>query len=62
MGEFKKSGGFGRGGNHGRGFNRQGNPRTQRAEPRLGKSLAGLLFVSQSLCSWTNREQSSYDG
>jgi len=39
-----------------------GNPRTQRAEPRLGKSLAGLLFVSQSLCSWTNREQSSYDG
>src|SRR3989344_2269926 len=23
------------------------NPRTQRAEPRLGKSLAGLLFVSQ---------------
>src|SRR3989344_4890477 len=25
------------------------NPRTQRAEPRLGKSLAGLLFVSQSL-------------
>src|SRR3989344_5030398 len=34
----------------------------QRAEPRLGKSLAGLLFVSQSLHSWTNREQSSYDG
>jgi len=25
-------------------------------EPRLGKSLAGLLFVSQSLRSWTNRE------
>src|SRR3972149_12153602 len=40
----------------------KGNPRTQRAEPRLGKSLAGLLFVNQSLCSWTNREQSSYDG
>ena len=40
---------------------RGGNPRTKRAEPRLGKSLAGLLFVSQSLCSWTNREQSSYN-
>ena len=37
-------------------------PRAQRAEPRLGKSLAGLLFVSQSLRSWTNREQSSHDG
>src|SRR3990167_3707698 len=42
-------------------INRGGNPRTKRAEPRLGKSLAGLLFVSQSLCSWTNREQSSYN-
>ena len=39
-----------------------GHPRTEKAEPRLGKSLAGLLFVNQSLCSWTNREQSSYDG
>ena len=43
-------------------INATGNPRTERAEPRLGKSLAGLLFVSQSLRSWTNREQSSYDG
>ena len=39
-----------------------GNPRTERAEPRLGKSLAGLRFVRQSQSSWTKREQSSYDG
>ena len=39
-----------------------GNPRTQRTEPRLGKSLAGLRFVRQSQSSWTKREQSPYDG
>ena len=39
-----------------------GNPRTEKAEPRLGKSLAGLRFVRQSQSSWTKREHSPYDG
>src|SRR3989344_9129971 len=52
MGEFKKSGGFGRGGNQGHGFNRQGG---QSDRPRFGGGKSGNPRPQRA-------EQSSYDG
>ncbi|MEK7066923.1 MAG: hypothetical protein AAB949_00940, partial [Patescibacteria group bacterium] len=39
-----------------------GNPRARQAEPRLGKSPRWTAVCNQSQSSWTNREQSPYDG